>query len=96
MPRQYEGDVVAEREEALADRGEQLRVVAAREVGAADRAREQHVADEGEARGRVHEHDVARRVAGQWCTCSVSSPTRTSSPSCSQRSGVKPSPSSKP
>ena len=43
----------------------QRRVVAAREVGAADRASEQHVADERDAaRAALREHDVAGRVAG--------------------------------
>src|SRR5204863_5378907 len=59
----HELDVVAEWPESLADGREKLLVVAAREVGAADRAAEQHVADEGELRRLVHEHDMARRLA---------------------------------
>src|SRR4029453_17836232 len=40
----HEGDVVAERPQPLADRAEQLLVIAARKIGAADRTPEQHVA----------------------------------------------------
>ena len=39
-------------------------MIAERKVGASDRAAEQHVADEGDLGGLVHEHDVARRMAG--------------------------------
>ena len=39
-------------------------MVATREVGAPDGAREQHVADDREAIRLVDEHDVARRVPG--------------------------------
>src|SRR5260221_14718424 len=60
----HEGDVVAEWPEPLADRLQQLLVIAAREVRAADRAPEQHVAHEGHLRRSVHERHVARRVAG--------------------------------
>ena len=45
-------------------RAHQLAHVAAGQVGAADRALEQHVADDREARRRVVEDDVAGRMAG--------------------------------
>src|SRR3546814_9881728 len=48
------------------DHGAQPRlVIAEREIGAADRAREQHVADQRQLRGRVMEDDVAGGVAGR-------------------------------
>ena len=56
-------DIVAERPEALADGADQGGVVAAREVGAADRALEQHVADDRQMRGRVMEDSSLRRLA---------------------------------
>ena len=59
-----EGDVVAERPQAVADRLEELVVIAAREIRSADRAPEQHVTHEGDLRRLVHEHDMARRMAG--------------------------------
>src|SRR5690606_23472574 len=43
---------------------DQVLMVAAREVRAADRALEQHVSDDRELARPVKEHDVARRVAG--------------------------------
>ena len=46
--------VVGQVEEPLADRGDELDVVAAREIGAADRAGKQHIANKGEA-GRAVE-----------------------------------------
>ena len=39
-------------------------MVAARKIRAADRSREQHIADDGDAVFRAEEHHVARRVAG--------------------------------
>ena len=45
----HETDIVAERPELGGDRFDQRRVIAAREIGAADRALEQHVADQREA-----------------------------------------------
>ena len=59
-----EGDVVAEREQLVADAGDQVVVIAHREIGPADRALEQHVADHGEAGRAMDEHDMAGRVAG--------------------------------
>src|SRR4051794_25028763 len=50
-----EGDVVAERQELFPDRAEQRLMAAARQVGATDRAAEQHVAHDGEAVGGVEE-----------------------------------------
>src|SRR3546814_5929575 len=59
----HEDDVVAEGPELLADRAQQRRMVAARQVGPADRAAEQHVADEGEAVRGVEEDHVAGGVS---------------------------------
>ncbi len=59
-----EHHVVAERPELRDDRLQQRRMVAAREIGASDRAGEQHVADDREAVGRGEEDDVPGRVAG--------------------------------
>src|SRR3546814_20754826 len=54
--------VAAERPQLPRDRIEQLPVVAARKVRAADRTLEQHVADDRQLRRRVVEDDMARRV----------------------------------
>ena len=54
-----EGDVVAERQQLVRDRAQQRVVVAVGEVGAPDRAAEQHVADEREAAPPADEHEVA-------------------------------------
>jgi len=59
-----EAHVVAEREQLLADRRQQCRMVAAWKIGAADRALEQHVSDEGESRLGLVEHHVTGSVAG--------------------------------
>ena len=59
-----EADVVAERQQLFLDRGDQRGVVAARQVGAADRAAKQHVADMGEFGGAVVVDDMAGRMAG--------------------------------
>jgi hypothetical protein len=59
-----EFDIVAQRPELAPDRIDQGLVVAARKIGAADAAGEQHVADQGQLRRRVEEHHMARRVAG--------------------------------
>ena len=56
-------DVVAEREQLAADRGNQRRVVAIGEVGAPDRALEQHVAHQRDAERGRDEDDMPRRVA---------------------------------
>src|ERR1700674_1051968 len=58
-----ERDVVAQGENLFPDRAEQLRMVAARYVGAPDRAAEQHVADNGEALRGIEQGDAARRMA---------------------------------
>ncbi len=60
----HKGDVIAQRKQPLADRADQILVVAAREIRAADRALEQHVAHQGHARRRMHEHHMARRMSG--------------------------------
>src|SRR5690606_35196065 len=59
----HEGDVIAQRPQLAGDGGDQVGVVAAREIRPADRAAEQHVADLGEARLAVEEHYMARGVA---------------------------------
>src|SRR5580700_3274816 len=59
-----EAHVVAERDQLVFDRSDERRMVAARQVAAADRAGKQHVADDGEALLRVEEGDAAGRVAG--------------------------------
>ena len=57
--------VVGQRHELVADGAEQrLGVAVGLEIGAADRALEQHVADKGEAAVVVDEDDVPGRVAG--------------------------------
>lgn len=56
--------VVAQRPELAGDRVDQILMIALREVGAADRSLEQHVADDGELRRRMVEDDMAGRVAG--------------------------------
>src|SRR5690606_40567238 len=59
----HEGDVVAQRPELVADRIDEIRMVAAREVRPADRAVEQDVAHDREPRLPMEEHDMAGRVA---------------------------------
>src|SRR5690606_29393781 len=59
----HEGDVVAQRPELVADRVDQVRMVAARKVRPADRAVEQDVAHDREPRLPMEEHDMAGRVA---------------------------------
>ena len=54
--------IVAERQQLAGDGADQCGMVAIRKVGPADRALEQHVAEQGEAGGVVDEDDVARRV----------------------------------
>src|SRR5690349_18679158 len=58
-----ERGLVAHRPEPLRDRFDELLLIAAREVPAADGTLEQHVADQRQVRFRVMEHDVAWRVA---------------------------------
>ena len=62
MTRQ-EQHVVAERPKLAGDRFDQQIVIAARQVGAANGAPEQYVADDGKPRGFVEIDDVSRRVA---------------------------------
>src|SRR5690606_24413731 len=57
-----ENRVVAERPQLLRDRIKQLLVVAAREIGAADRPLEQDVADDRELRGAMIEDDMPGRM----------------------------------
>src|ERR1700730_631727 len=58
-----EGDVVAERQKLVLDRGQQGCVVAAHNVGAPHRAAKQYVAHGGEAIIPVDEGDTAGRMA---------------------------------
>src|SRR5581483_12071263 len=59
-----EADIVAERQQLVLDRRDQRGVAAAWQVGAADRAIEQHVADMGKAHLPVEIDHAARRMAG--------------------------------
>src|SRR3546814_2809108 len=59
-----EGGVVAEWPELGGDGLDEVRVIAHREVGAADRTLEQHVADDRQLRRRMVKHDMAGRMAG--------------------------------
>src|SRR5262245_56892011 len=59
-----ESNIVAERHELGLDRGDQGLMIAARNVAAADRAAEQHVADDRKALVGVEQHDTAGRMAG--------------------------------
>src|SRR5262245_58228805 len=70
-----EGEIVAEWKELGLDRLHEGVVTGLRQsLGAADRAPEQHVADQGEALGCVDIRNGARRMAwtmqdGEGCTC---------------------------
>ena len=59
-----ETDIVSERQDLVADRGEQLRVVASRQIGTANRALEQHVTEMDEGLRAIVVDHVARRVSG--------------------------------
>ena len=63
VPRQ-EGRVATKRPQLLRDRIEQLLVIAARKVGAADRSLEQHIADDRQLRRSMVKHHMTGRVAG--------------------------------
>lgn len=63
MPRD-KAHVVAERKQLVADDGQKRGMVAAWEIGTADRALEQHITDESEPRLWLIEHHMARSVAG--------------------------------
>ncbi len=56
------GDICAEWPEPAGDRGDQRGVIAARKVGSADGAGEQHVADEAELLCSAEKHHMPRRV----------------------------------
>ncbi|MGY4432472.1 hypothetical protein ACVWWO_004949 [Bradyrhizobium sp. F1.13.1] len=58
-----EADIVAKRQQLGLDRVDQGRVTAAGQIGATDRAREQDVADMGEAQILVEEHTT---LPGEW------------------------------
>ena len=59
-----ETDIITERPELVADRTDQRGVIAARQVGTADRALKQHIANHRQSRWRMEKHHVAGRVAG--------------------------------
>src|SRR5579872_5403730 len=61
VPR-HESHVIAERKEPLAGRSDQRLVVAARKIGAAYRAGEEHITHPGAALPRMKEHHVSGRV----------------------------------
>ena len=60
----HKGGVVAHRPQTRGDRADQLLLIAAREIPAADRALEQDVADQRELGWRMVEDDMAGGVAG--------------------------------
>ena len=60
----YEGHVVAQRPELLGDRIDQVLMIAARKVGATDRALKQDVADHRQLGRLMVKNHVTRRVAG--------------------------------
>ena len=59
-----EGGVVAQWPQLAGDRRDKVGMVAAGEIGAADRTLEQHVAHQRQLRLGMVEHHMARRVAG--------------------------------
>ena len=59
-----EFDLVTERKQFFADGVNQRGMVAARKVGTSNRAGKKHIANSGEPRLPMKEHDVARRMAG--------------------------------
>ena len=58
----HEGDIVSERPELLADRANQIGMIAARKIGAADRARKQHISNQRDAMRAAKEDHMARRM----------------------------------
>ena len=63
MPR-YKRHVVAQRPELVADRSQQIGMVAPRKIGAANGACEQYVSDQRHSITRMKEDDVTRGVTG--------------------------------
>jgi thiol-disulfide isomerase/thioredoxin len=63
VPR-HKAHIIAQREELFAYGRQKRRMVAAREIGSADRSLEQHVADKREPRLRLKKHHMARGMAG--------------------------------
>src|SRR3981081_2500652 len=59
-----EVDIVAEWQQFSCDRLDQRGVTAAGQIGASDRAAEQHVADMRETQFLIVEHNTSRRMAG--------------------------------
>lgn len=59
-----EAGIVAERPETCANGLQQVRMVAAREIGATDAACKQNITDQGEVTLGVVEDDVSRRMSG--------------------------------
>src|SRR4029078_4436031 len=57
-----DGDIARQREELVADRLDELCVIGSGQVGAADRTREQHVADDRQALRRIEKGSASRRM----------------------------------
>src|SRR5438105_5015653 len=53
-------DIVREREELVPNRAQQFAMIAARQIGAANRAREQHIAHDCQALYRINKYHVSR------------------------------------
>lgn len=60
----HESDFIAQRKEPLADRGNELVVVAAGKIRAPDGALKEHISHKRDFRGLMDEDDMAGRVAG--------------------------------
>jgi hypothetical protein len=60
----YKADIIPQRKQGVVDGVEELVVVSTREVGAADAALKQNVADKRKLRLPMEEGDVAGSVAG--------------------------------
>ncbi len=55
-------DIISQGQKLFSDRFEQLPLIASGEIGAADRAGEQHVADDRQALRRTEKDDASRRM----------------------------------
>ena len=60
----HEGHVIAHRPQPLHDRVEQLLMITARKIGAADRTLKEHIAHDRQTAGCMKEHHMTRGVAG--------------------------------
>ena len=56
------GDVIAQREELFPDTRDQLLVITAGEISAADRTLEEHISDPGDLLWLIEEYDMTRCV----------------------------------